>query len=223
MLALLCFGVLSGHIVDGPLFESRFVYQVTADPSQDLEPLCEAIEVKWPPSRLRLLAFKEEKILEVWAANDAGPFRRVITYAITAASGVAGPKRREGDQQVPEGIYRLTDLNPNSRFHLSVRVDYPNETDVAHSKLERSQMGGDIMVHGNAVSIGCIAIGDEAITRLYELIEQVPRERRSIVICPVDFRIRSGFELEQEENWVSDLYRELENELVMFPMDGNPP
>ena len=176
----------------------------------------------WPPESLRLVAFKEEKILEVWAARESGPFRRVITYAVTAASGVAGPKRREGDLQVPEGKYRLTDLNPNSRFHLSVRVDYPNETDVAHSKLARSQMGGDIMVHGNAVSVGCIAIGDVGIEPLYELIEMVPRDRRSILICPVDFRIRPGFELLGEEDWVNNLYRELENELAMFPLDGNP-
>src|SRR6185503_11948975 len=116
VLALLCFGVLSGHIADVPPFDSRFVYPVTTDPSQDLRPLCEAIGVNWPPERLRLVAFKEEKILEVWAARESGPFRRVITYAVTAASGVAGPKRREGDLQVPEGKYRLTDLNPNSRF-----------------------------------------------------------------------------------------------------------
>lgn len=223
MLAFLCLGALTGQISDMPLLESRLAYAVTNEPGQDLKPLCEASGVSWPPSRIRLLAFKEEKVLEVWVANQNGPFRRIITYAITAASGVAGPKRREGDLQVPEGIYRLTDLNPNSRFHLSVRVDYPNETDISNSKIERSEVGGDIMVHGNAVSIGCIAIGDEAIQRLYELIEKVPRARRSIIISPVDLRVHTGFELPDEETWVNDLYRELESELSMFPLDGNVP
>lgn len=89
-----------------------------------------------------------------------------------AASGGPGPKLREGDLQVPEGVYRLTAFNPNSSYHLSLRVDYPNAEDraaedraVARSD-RRTSLGGDIFIHGKAVSIGCLAIGDPGIEEL---------------------------------------------------------
>lgn len=199
-----------------------YAYAVVADPSQPLEPLAEQEGVSWPPARLRLLALKEEKILEVWVANPDGPFRRIVTYAITAASGEAGPKRQEGDFQVPEGFYRLTDLNPNSRFHLSIRVAYPNALDIANSDLPRREKGGDIMVHGSAVSIGCIAIGDEAIEKVYDLVSQVSKRNREIWIAPVDFRLRPGFRLDGEEKWVDRLYENLEVKLQDLPLNQRP-
>ena len=199
-----------------------YAYPVTDDPAQELEPLAEQAGVSWPPDKLRLLALKEEKVLEVWVAGTEGSFHRIITYAITAASGEAGPKRKEGDLQVPEGFYRLTDLNPNSRFHLSIRVDYPNALDMENSRVPRSEMGGDIMVHGSAVSIGCIAIGDDAIERVYDLISRVPRGRREIWIAPVDFRVRPGFRIFVEESWVDELYENLEEEMRKLPLSQAP-
>lgn len=196
-----------------------YVYPVTDDPAQELEPLAEKVGVSWPPEKLRLLALKEEKILEVWVAEAEGSFQRIITYAITAASGEAGPKRKEGDLQVPEGFYRLTDLNPYSRFHLSIRVDYPNALDIENSRVARNEMGGDIMVHGSAVSLGCIAIGDEAIERVYDLISKVPRKDREIWIAPVDFRLRPGFRIVDEEEWVDRLYGGLEAKLQDLPLN----
>jgi hypothetical protein len=198
----------------------EFEYPVTGDPSKPLEPLAEELDIKWPPARLRLLALKEEKVLEVWAGNENGKLKRLTTYSILAASGVAGPKRREGDLQVPEGKYRLTTLNPQSRFHLSVRVDYPNATDLEHSKVSRNEMGGDIYVHGKDVSIGCIAIGDEAIERLYGLIAQVPIARRDILIAPVDFRRLPSFHLKDEDPWVTALYGRLKSEMRSLPLSG---
>ncbi len=185
---------------------------------ESLESLCRAHGVAWPPARLRLLAFKEERRVEVWVANADGPYARVRTYAILAASGGPGPKRREGDLQVPEGIYRLTDLNPNSRFHLSVRVDYPNEEDVRRSHVKRREMGGDIFIHGGAASIGCIALGDAVIEELFSLVALVPRDGRSVLIAPVDLRTRADFTVAGEEAWVANLYGRLAQELRAFPV-----
>ena len=152
------------------------------------EPICHAQKLSWPPQRIYLLAFKQEKRLEVWGANADGPYRRLAIYPVLAASGTLGPKQREGDRQVPEGLYRLPALNPNSAYHLSIRVDYPNADDVRHSSVPENRMGGDIYVHGSNVSIGCIALGDPAIEEVFCLAAQARSGERRILIAPVDFR-----------------------------------
>src|SRR5690606_40399902 len=102
--------------------------------------------VAFPPGVLHLRAFKAEDELEVWAASKADePLTRVARYGICAASGTLGPKRREGDRQVPEGFYRISFFNPKSRFHLSMQVSYPNASDRVLS--DPKQPGGEIMIH----------------------------------------------------------------------------
>jgi murein L,D-transpeptidase YafK len=127
---------------------------------QRLVPSFHSAGVPYPPVALTFLGFKAEKRLEVWARHqDAWVFIRA--YDIAAASGTAGPKLREGDYQVPEGLYAIEALNPNSRFHLSLKLDYPNAVDLQQAALEgRDQLGGDIFLHGRDVSAGCLAMGD---------------------------------------------------------------
>jgi murein L,D-transpeptidase YafK len=121
------------------------------------------------PRSLLLRVFKEERVLEVWAAAAAdGPFVHVGDHAVCASSGGPGPKARTGDGQVPEGLYRVTTLNPWSQFHLSMRLDYPNAADRARNPgVPVSALGGEIFVHGNCVTIGCIPIGDAAMEEVY--------------------------------------------------------
>jgi murein L,D-transpeptidase YafK len=88
----------------------------------------------------------------------------VKTYPICASSGEPGPKRREGDGQVPEGFYVISGFNPRSQFHLSLKVSYPNASDRI---LGRKPLGGDVFVHGNCVTIGCMPITDPLIEELY--------------------------------------------------------
>jgi hypothetical protein len=88
----------------------------------------------FPPRRLDLVVLKAERRLELWAPGPDGRSVRVHTTAVLAASGSAGPKLREGDQQVPEGVYGVRVLNPNSRFHLSFGIDYPNALDRAAAR-----------------------------------------------------------------------------------------
>ena len=112
-------------------------------------------------------AFKEERVLELFIENNTnGQFELFRTYPIVAASGQLGPKLAEGDRQVPEGFYfsRSGDMNPNSSFHLSFNVNYPNAYDRAHERT-----GTFIMVHGSNVSIGCLAMTDEKIEEIYAL------------------------------------------------------
>jgi murein L,D-transpeptidase YafK len=113
-------------------------------------------------------AFKQEEILEVWvkyAYNQT--YTLLHTYQICSSSGVLGPKRKEGDSQVPEGIYQINHFNPQSNFHLSLGIDYPNASDRILS--DRKNPGSAIYIHGNCVTIGCIPLTDDKIKELYIL------------------------------------------------------
>jgi murein L,D-transpeptidase YafK len=111
--------------------------------------------------------FKLERELELWA-RQGSRFELIRIYPICYFSGELGPKLREGDEQTPEGFYFVTpeQLNPNSRFHLSFNIGYPNRYDRAHG-----WTGAAIMVHGNCVSIGCFAMTDPIIEDLYQMAE----------------------------------------------------
>ena len=120
----------------------------------------------WPPSAVYVRSFKFDRQLEVWVKNDsARKFVLFKTYKICMQSGTMGPKRMEGDYQVPEGFYHINEFNPNSNYHLSLGINYPNASDRILSDSIRP--GGSIYIHGNCVSTGCIAISDQPSEELY--------------------------------------------------------
>ncbi|RAV99400.1 L,D-transpeptidase family protein [Pseudochryseolinea flava] len=112
-------------------------------------------------------AFKQEEKLEVWVKYNNTAYTLLHTYEICSSSGVLGPKRKEGDAQVPEGVYQINHFNPQSNFHLSLGLDYPNASDKILS--DRKSPGSAIYIHGNCVTIGCIPITDDKIKELYIL------------------------------------------------------
>ncbi len=115
---------------------------------------------------LFLRAFKQEKQLEAWvSASPDGPYTLLAAYNVCAASGSLGPKIKQGDQQVPEGVYCIDRFNPSSAFHLSLGIDYPNAADKKRSTNQNP--GGDIFIHGACASIGCLAITNTYINELY--------------------------------------------------------
>lgn len=153
------------------------------------------------------LALKSERRLEVYAARGTNSPRFVRAFPILAASGGPGPKLREGDLQVPEGRYRIQLLNPNSRFHVSLRVNYPSPEDVAVAEREeRTSLGGDIMIHGSNVSVGCLAMGDEVAEDLFTLAARTGLEGVEVWIAPVDFRVRDSTGTAAEKPWVAARY-----------------
>ncbi len=124
--------------------------------------------LSFPPHAILLRAFKKEASLELWAAaSENQPYTLIHDYRICTSSGVLGPKRRYGDDQVPEGFYELDGFNPQSNFFLSLHINYPNAADRILG--ERKNLGGDIFLHGNCASIGCIPITDEGIKEIYWL------------------------------------------------------
>lgn len=178
------------------------------------EPRFRDAGVAYPPNRLVLVGLKAERELEVWA--DSGEsFRRIHTYPLLAASGGAGPKLREGDHQVPEGVYRIESLNPNSSFHLSLRLNYPNDFDRARAADDgRTNLGGDIFIHGKAASVGCLAIGDEAVEELFVIVAETGIARVEVLLCPRDLRQASDIDpLPGFPSWYTDMLVHLRGRL----------
>lgn len=121
----------------------------------------------FPAKQIYLRAFKQEKILEVWATDDV-QFLLIKTYKFSATSGTLGPKQYEGDLQIPEGFYQLETFNPESKFQLSFKINYPNFADSTRNRSIQN-LGGDIYIHGSNQTVGCIPIGDKNIAELYWL------------------------------------------------------
>lgn len=185
-------------------------------------PHFKAAGLRYPPARVTLVGLKQERRLEVYAAAATGSYRFVRSLPILAASGQAGPKLREGDGQVPEGLYRIELLNPNSRYHLSLRVSYPNDFDRARGREDgRRQLGGDIMIHGSAVSIGCLAMGDEAAEDLFILAARTAIQNINVLLAPVDFRRQQFSAPAGTPPWTEGLYASIRKELAKYPA-GHP-
>lgn len=181
----------------------------------------QSANVTYPPATVTLIAFKQERVMELWAGSDSGTLKFIKSYPVMAASGLPGPKLREGDRQVPEGFYEMEWLNPNSRFHLSMKVNYPNTQDIARAREENrdlSNLGGDIMIHGGASSIGCLAMGDPASEELFILAARIGAKNVRVIISPCDFRSGASVQIpENAPDWTAALHDELRDALEHFP------
>jgi len=115
-----------------------------------------------------LVAYKAEKKLDLYVKSDHDSiYSKFRSYPICSTSGIAGPKRREGDGQIPEGFYYIDRFNPHSNFYLSLGINYPNQSDKILA--DNAQPGGDIFIHGDCVTIGCLPMTDDVIKEIYVL------------------------------------------------------
>ena len=125
--------------------------------------------IAYPAAEMYVRVFKRERELEVWVrAPGESRFQHLKTYGICGLAGKPGPKRRQGDLQVPEGFYHIEIYNPQSQYHLSLGINYPNARDRAAARPGTS-LGGDIYIHGGCLSEGCLAITNGGIEELYWL------------------------------------------------------
>lgn len=175
-------------------------------------------QVAYPPKDVALLAFKKERRIELWARNDNQAWHYIHTYPLTAFSGRLGPKLKERDGQIPEGIYRLVTFNPFSSMHLSMMIDYPNNFDRLQAiKDGRRRLGNNIFLHGKSMSVGCLAIGDRPIDQLFLLARRVGLSHIKVIIAPNDLRkdkpATSNF---AQPRWLPELYKQIEAALKPF-------
>jgi murein L,D-transpeptidase YafK len=179
-------------------------------------------KVAYPPEELFLRVFKtvyRDKAwtapgeVEMWARGSGKKeFTLIKTYDICAASGAIGPKRMEGDGQVPEGFYEIANFNPTSGYHMSLRVNYPNASDKILS--DKKHPGGDIYIHGNCVTIGCIPLTDEFIEELYV----AAVDTRNRVAAPIRVNI---FPLRMDAAGMSELKKEAGADKVLLSFWNN--
>lgn len=143
--------------------------------------------IRYPAAEVFLRIFKRERSLELWVRSDRGDeFTLLKTYAICALAGELGPKRQQGDAQVPEGFYQIDFFNPVSDYHLSLHLDYPNRYDRMSGGPDVN-LGGDIFIHGGCNSEGCLALTDDGIKELYWIAVEaraVGQERIPVHIFP---------------------------------------
>ena len=116
--------------------------------------------------RIYLRAFKAEKIIELWAKNICDSvFVQIKEFSICDISGFEGPKRRYRDLQVPEGFYHISELNPYSKYYLSMAINYPNASDSIRGV--HGHLGNQIYIHGSCITSGCLAMTDDRIRELF--------------------------------------------------------
>lgn len=150
-----------------------------------------AKKLQWPAKYIYIRSFKYDSNLEVWVKDEMdAPFKLFKTYKVCALAGTLGPKRLEGDYQVPEGFYYINEFNPRSQYYLSLGLNYPNVSDRLLSDSLRP--GGDIYIHGSCVTVGCIPITDQQIDELYVLAahaKSAGQEYIPVHIFPVRFNV----------------------------------
>ncbi len=150
----------------------------------------------WPPQAMYLRSFKFDRQLEIWVKSSSKePYKLFKTYKVCQQSGSMGPKRVEGDYQVPEGFYYINEFNPNSNYHLSLGLNYPNASDRILSDAHRP--GSAIYIHGNCVSTGCIPITDAPIEELYFIASSVRNQGQEFIpvhVFPVRYNVKKSMD-----------------------------
>ncbi|MCP4374865.1 MAG: murein L,D-transpeptidase [bacterium] len=164
--------------------------------------------------------FKGDGTLEMWVKRGEA-FELFRTYGIVAMSGHLGPKLQEGDHQAPEGFYFVTPsrMNPNSRYHLSFNLGYPNTFDRAHGRT-----GSALMIHGRNGSIGCFAMGDPNVEEIYTLTAAALRNGQKFfrVHC-FPFRMtKNNMKKHRESQWIA-FWRNLQTGYDLFERTKRPP
>lgn len=148
-----------------------------------------AAKLSWPAKDMYIRSFKYDSQLEVWVrSTSAEAYKLFKTYKICALSGTLGPKRMEGDYQVPEGFYYINEFNPKSMYHLSLGLNYPNASDLFLS--DSIKPGSDIYIHGSCITVGCIPIQNDQIEELYVLASHARNQGQDFIpvhIYPVRF------------------------------------
>jgi len=168
-----------------------------------------AADVEYPPGAVALVALKASRTLTVYAGPSTNTLKPVTTYLVLGQSGELGPKLREGDRQVPEGVYRIEGLNPNSGFYVSLRLNYPNDFDLRRAAADgRTEPGSDVYIHGGTASIGCLAMGDPVIEELFTLAVDVGLNDVQVIIAPDDLRERE-VAVEGAPPWSRELYAQI--------------
>ena len=164
--------------------------------------------------------FKKTFELEIWMKRGQR-FHHFATYPICGYSGHLGPKFKEGDRQAPEGFYTVAkdQLNPNSRWHRSFNLGYPNAFDRSHGRT-----GSFLMVHGGCQSIGCYAMTDPVIDEIWSLVTKaLDGGQRRFQVQAFPFRLTEEALNKRADHEHAEFWRNLKVGHDLFEANGIPP
>ena len=126
------------------------------------------------PEVTRVIVAKGEREMFLLHHN-----RMLKRYKVDLGFAPAGHKQFEGDGRTPEGEYIIDRRNPNSAYHLSLGISYPNEADIAYARAQGRSPGGDIFIHGESTKLGflrsdwtagCISVKNREMERIYAMV-----------------------------------------------------
>jgi murein L,D-transpeptidase YafK len=188
------------------------------------QPYFRRLGIPYLSGDLAVVILKKEKRMQLYV-NHNGTWHYLHSFPVLGMSGRLGPKLKQGDRQVPEGMYEIIGFNPNSRFFLSLELNYPNQFDqLQASKAGRTNLGNNIFIHGSDLSRGCIAMGDKTMEYLFPLIVSYARKNTTwggdipVLIAPYDFRMHHITQAHDFKiPWVSSLYDQMSAVLMHFP------
>lgn len=186
-------------------------------------------KLAWPANYVYIRSFKYDSQLEVWVKNDRKEqYKLFKTYKVCALAGTLGPKRMEGDYQVPEGFYYINEFNPRSSYHLSLGLNYPNISDRILSDANRP--GGEIYIHGSCVTVGCIPLTDPMIEELYIITAHAKSQGQDFIpvhIFPIRFNVKRSAEylgkLTKDDAELKDFSSHLEDAFNFFEKNKQVP
>ena len=195
----------------------------------DIKPICkldESLDDCLPKDNIDIgnnifiRIFKLSAEVEVWI-KDEDYYQLLKIYPICKQSGKLGPKLKEGDYQGVEGFYEINkkSLNPNSKYHLSINLGFPN----AFDKLNK-RTGSLLMIHGGCSSVGCYAVGDEYIEEIYRVVESaLKRGQKGIEVHIFPFRMRDDIMIEYSDSEWYNFWGNLKEGYDYFEEAGVPP
>src|SRR5690606_3471430 len=161
-------------------------------------------KLKWPANYLYIRSFKYDSQLEIWVKDKIqDTFQLFKTYKVCALAGTLGPKRIEGDYQVPEGFYYINEFNPKSSYYLSLGLNYPNLSDQV--LCDSIRPGGDIYIHGSCLTLGCIPLTVKFIDELYILAVNAKSQGQDYIPVHI-FPIR--YDVPRSVNYLNNLTKD---------------
>ncbi len=181
------------------------------------------------PEQLNILivAYKEEKVLKIFAKNSKDRnYKKLVDYPICQQSGHLGPKWKQGDLQVPEGFYQIDRFNPVSTYYLSLGINYPNKADYLRS--DAVDRGGDIFIHGECVTVGCLPMTNDLIQEIYLYAIQARQNgQEDIPVYIFPFRMtKENMSIHQEtfkgDEVLLNFWKNLKIGFDIFEKDKNP-
>lgn len=193
---------------------------------------CKAAGLSYPPRHLTLIGLKQERKLLMFASNDANgrlssggrlpvadkDWKLIASYPLVSYSGVLGPKLKEGDLQIPEGLYEITGFQSFSM--LSLCVNYPNQFDRKMAATERrSKLGGDILIHGGSHSTGCLVVSNEDMEQVFVAANDLGCRNIRLIIAPCKLTDGNQFiDFGKQPKWLPGLYEQIKAELLAYPI-----